>query len=185
MVWATGQLQEHDLDHDLEHRRALHPEEGVDGLPVVGPSEIRRSVQDMVLGEVKRTFNPEFINRIDEMIVFEALTDDDLRTDSRPPGRAAQRQPARPEDPDGAVAGGDRLDDRGDVQGPLVRSAPLRRAIQRYVEDPLSEELIRGTVAGGRDRGLPRGRATGLPSGRGTGRRRPPAGRERLLPCKL
>ena len=37
----------------------------------------------MVLGEVKRTFNPEFINRIDEMIVFEALTDDDLRQDPR------------------------------------------------------------------------------------------------------
>ena len=34
----------------------------------------------MVLGEVKRTFNPEFINRIDETIVFEALSDDDLRT---------------------------------------------------------------------------------------------------------
>ena len=33
----------------------------------------------MVLGEVKRTFNPEFINRIDEIIVFEALSDDDLR----------------------------------------------------------------------------------------------------------
>jgi ATP-dependent Clp protease ATP-binding subunit ClpC len=33
----------------------------------------------MVLGEVKRTFNPEFINRIDELIVFEALIDDDLR----------------------------------------------------------------------------------------------------------
>ena len=36
-------------------------------------------VNDMVLGEVKRTFNPEFINRIDEIIVFEALSDDDLR----------------------------------------------------------------------------------------------------------
>ena len=33
----------------------------------------------MVLGEVKRTFNPEFINRIDEIIVFDALTDEDLR----------------------------------------------------------------------------------------------------------
>src|SRR5439155_1661542 len=35
--------------------------------------EIAKSVTDMVLGEVKRTFNPEFINRIDEIIVFEAL----------------------------------------------------------------------------------------------------------------
>src|SRR4029434_9831837 len=42
-------------------------------------TEIAKSVSDMVLGEVKRTFNPEFINRIDEIIVFEALTDDDLR----------------------------------------------------------------------------------------------------------
>src|SRR6059036_3831127 len=42
-------------------------------------SEIAKSVNEMVLGEVKRTFNPEFINRIDEIIVFEALSDDDLR----------------------------------------------------------------------------------------------------------
>ena len=41
--------------------------------------DIQRSVSEMVLGEVKRTFNPEFINRVDEIIVFEALTDDDLR----------------------------------------------------------------------------------------------------------
>ena len=41
--------------------------------------EIQRSVSEMVLGEVKRTFNPEFVNRVDEIIVFEALTDDDLR----------------------------------------------------------------------------------------------------------
>ncbi len=40
---------------------------------------IDKNVTDMVLGEVKRTFNPEFINRIDEIIVFEALNDDDLR----------------------------------------------------------------------------------------------------------
>src|SRR5216110_901945 len=38
-----------------------------------------KSVQDMVLSEVKRTFNPEFINRVDELIVFDQLSDDDLR----------------------------------------------------------------------------------------------------------
>ena len=43
------------------------------------PSAIDKNVNEMVLGEVKRTFNPEFINRIDEIIVFEALTDEDLR----------------------------------------------------------------------------------------------------------
>jgi ATP-dependent Clp protease ATP-binding subunit ClpC len=38
-----------------------------------------KTITDMVLGEVKRTFNPEFINRVDELIVFDALSDDDLR----------------------------------------------------------------------------------------------------------
>ncbi len=43
----------------------------------------------MVLGEVKRTFNPEFINRLDEIIVFEALSDDDLRADHAAARRAS------------------------------------------------------------------------------------------------
>jgi ATP-dependent Clp protease ATP-binding subunit ClpC len=41
--------------------------------------EVQKSVSDMVLAEVKRTFNPEFINRVDEIIVFDQLSDDDLR----------------------------------------------------------------------------------------------------------
>ena len=40
---------------------------------------IQRSVADTVLNEVKRTFSPEFVNRVEEIIVFEALSDDDLR----------------------------------------------------------------------------------------------------------
>ena len=49
------------------------------GFQASDSTTIDKNVTDMVLGEVKRTFNPEFINRIDEIIVFEALTDDDLR----------------------------------------------------------------------------------------------------------
>ena len=37
------------------------------------------------MGEVKRTFNPEFINRMDEIIIFDALTDEDLVQDHAPP----------------------------------------------------------------------------------------------------
>ena len=47
------------------------------------PEDIQKSVVDMVLGEVKRTFNPEFINRVDEIIVFDPLSDDDLRRITR------------------------------------------------------------------------------------------------------
>ena len=111
--------------------------------------EIQRSVSEMVLAEVKRTFNPEFVNRVDEIIVFEALTDDDLRMIMRM--FVAQLN--------------DNLVDR-DLQISLTTEVvnwiiemtckdrsygarPLRRAIQRYVEDPLSEELIRGRLDSG------------------------------------
>jgi len=110
---------------------------------------IDKSVSDMVLGEVKRTFNPEFINRIDEIIVFDALSDDDLR---RIMALLVHQL-------------NDNLTDRklsialaADVVDWIIEvtckdrsygARPLRRAIQRYVEDPLSEELIRGHLTGG------------------------------------
>ena len=112
-------------------------------------SEIQKSVQEMVLGEVKRTFNPEFVNRIDELIVFDALSDDDLR---RILSLLMEQLNAN-------------LTDRRmrvilspDVSNWIIDitckdrsygARPLRRAIQRYIEDPLAEELIRGHLQGG------------------------------------
>jgi ATP-dependent Clp protease ATP-binding subunit ClpC len=110
---------------------------------------IDKNVNEMVLGEVKRTFNPEFINRIDEIIVFEALTDEDLRrimallveqlnlnlTDRR------MKVMLAPEVVDWIID----LTCKDRSYG----ARPLRRAIQRYVEDPLSEELIRGNLRDG------------------------------------
>jgi len=45
--------------------------------------EINKSVHDLVMAEVRRTFNPEFINRIDEIIVFDPLSDEDLQLITR------------------------------------------------------------------------------------------------------
>jgi ATP-dependent Clp protease ATP-binding subunit ClpC len=119
------------------------------GFQATDTGVIDKNVNDMVLGEVKRTFNPEFINRIDEIIVFEALTDDDLRrimsllieqlngnlTDRR------MKITLMPEVVDWII----------DVtcKDRSYGARPLRRAIQRYVEDPLSEELIRGNLRDG------------------------------------
>ena len=111
--------------------------------------EMQRSVSEMVLGEVKRTFNPEFINRVDEIIVFEALLDDDLRKITEM--LVAQlnehladrglRISLAPEVIDWIIE--QTCEDRS------YGARPLRRAIQRYVEDPLSEELIRGNLETG------------------------------------
>jgi ATP-dependent Clp protease ATP-binding subunit ClpC len=110
---------------------------------------IAKSVNDMVLGEVKRTFNPEFINRIEEIIVFEALGDDDLRRImlllvDQINDNLVNRQlkiVLMPEVIDWIID----LTCKDRSYG----ARPLRRAIQRYVEDPLSEELIRGHLRGG------------------------------------
>jgi ATP-dependent Clp protease ATP-binding subunit ClpC len=110
---------------------------------------ISRSVNDMVLGEVRKTFNPEFINRIDEIIVFEALSDDDLRTITQLLVKQVN---------DNLVDRRLRLELEPEVIDWIIEQTckdrsygarPLRRAIQRYIEDPLSEELIRGQLKGG------------------------------------
>src|SRR5216117_544657 len=111
--------------------------------------EIAKSVSEMVLGEVKRTFNPELINRIDEIIVFEALSDDDLR-------RIMALLVTQLND--NLVDRKLRIELTADVVDWIIEitckdrsygARPLRRAIQRYIEDPLSEELIRGHLTGG------------------------------------
>jgi len=111
--------------------------------------DMARSVSETVLAEVRRTFNPELINRIDEIIVFDALTDDDLRkilgllVDQLNTNMVDRRMRVTlsPEALDWLI----RITCRDRSYG----ARPLRRAIQRYVEDPLSEELIRGRLPGG------------------------------------
>ena len=111
---------------------------------------INKSVSDTVLGKVKRTFNPEFINRIDEIIIFDSLSDNDLREITRLLIDKLNENLAQhrlcvsltPEVVDWIIE----LTCKDRSYG----ARPLRRAIQRYIEDPLSEELIRGRFEDGK-----------------------------------
>jgi ATP-dependent Clp protease ATP-binding subunit ClpC len=119
------------------------------GFQSADAKDVQKSVTDLVMGEVKRTFNPEFINRVDELIVFEPLSDDDLRQITQLlvnslNDHMADRQiriEILPEAIDWIIEATCRDRSYG--------ARPLRRAIQRYVEDPLSEELIRGALKPG------------------------------------
>ncbi len=112
--------------------------------------DVQKSVTDQVLGEVKRTFNPEFINRIDELIVFEPLSDDDLRRITQLLVEDLNRHLVdrqlsivlAPEVVDWII--------EATCRDRTYGARPLRRAIQRHIEDPLSEELIRGRLKAGR-----------------------------------
>src|SRR6266403_1903476 len=119
------------------------------GFQSTDTGEIAKSVTDMVLGEVKRTFNPEFINRIDEIIVFEALTDDDLRMIM---ALLVTQLNENLIDRKLLISLSSEVVDwiiEITCKDRSYGARPLRRAIQRYVEDPLSEELIRGHLHGG------------------------------------
>jgi len=119
------------------------------GFQSPGAQDMARSMSDTVMAEVRRTFNPELINRIDEIIVFDALTDADLRQIlqllvNQLNANLADRRlwvTVRPEVLDHLIDATCRDRSYG--------ARPLRRAIQRYIEDPLSEELIRGALQGG------------------------------------
>jgi ATP-dependent Clp protease ATP-binding subunit ClpC len=98
---------------------------------------------DLIHGEVKRIFNPEFLNRLDEIILFDALTDEDLEkivdlligNVNEVMKQKKITVTIRPEVRKWIVEKTCRDRSYG--------ARPLRRAIQKYIEDPLSEELIR------------------------------------------
>jgi ATP-dependent Clp protease ATP-binding subunit ClpC len=103
----------------------------------------------MVMGEVKRTFNPEFINRIDEIIIFDALTDEDLVRITRL--LVDQLNLNLKEKGIHLVIRDDGIDW---ILGKTLAdrsygARPLRRAIQRHIEDALSEAFIRGQIKSG------------------------------------
>ncbi len=106
----------------------------------------REKMEEQVLSEVKRTFAPEFINRLDEIIVFDELSDEDLTQII-----------------DLQVGELNTILEQHSLQVQLTKEAkqwliektcadrsygarPLRRALQKYVEDELSEALIQGEL---------------------------------------
>jgi len=108
-----------------------------------------QEMRDRVLEEVKRTFNPEFLNRIDEIIVFHSLTDEHLVQIIR---LMVDEMNANLMTKDIQVA----LDDSA-YQWMIDQTCadrsygarPLRRAIQKHIEDKLAEELIGGRIGSG------------------------------------
>jgi ATP-dependent Clp protease ATP-binding subunit ClpC len=108
----------------------------------------QRLLKERVVEEAKKVFNPEFMNRVDEVIVFHRLSEEQLFT-------IVDFQV------DEVI---ERLRDKGivlslsdEAKGFLVRvgsdeqygARPLRRAVQQYIEDPLSELLLQGAYESG------------------------------------
>lgn len=105
-------------------------------------------MKDQVVGELKKAFKPEFLNRIDEVIVFHSLSKDHLKEIV---GLMLQELMGRMEDYGMKLEVTDAAREFLSEEGydPIYGARPLRRAIQRHVEDKLSEEMLKGTFTQG------------------------------------
>lgn len=106
------------------------------------------AMKEKVLGELKKTFPPEFLNRIDDTVVFHALTKEQIRqivdlmiTEI---AKSLVEKDMKLEITDAAK---DLLGEKG--YDPTFGARPLRRVIQSLVEDQLSEALLRGDFLSG------------------------------------
>src|SRR5436190_12044065 len=105
-------------------------------------------MREKIMDEAKRTFRPEFLNRLDDLIVFRSLTKPDLiEILDLEISKVMQRLKAR-----NIIL---QLDEKakdflvGKGYDPQYGARPMRRAVERSLEDPLAEEILRGSFHGG------------------------------------
>ena len=102
-------------------------------------------MRDMIQGEVERHFRPEFINRLDEVVVFNQLTRDDMQRiveNELKKVNLRMKQKGHILETDQTVI--DHLIEKSFHEDFGAR--PLRRGIERLLEDPLSESILRGSM---------------------------------------
>lgn len=112
-------------------------------LGVVGDEE-----QESVMGDVRSHFRPEFLNRIDEIVIFKPLDREQLRVIV---DLQLERLRARLADRDLDLEVSDAAKDRLATVGydPAYGARPLKRVIQRDIENPLATKLLAGEFIDG------------------------------------
>ena len=105
-------------------------------------------MREKILDEAKRVFKPEFINRLDDLIVFHMLSKPNLiQIVELEVGKVLHRVKRKNIHLTLEQSATDFLIEKG--YDPTYGARPMRRAVERYLEDPLAEEILRGTVKDG------------------------------------
>ena len=115
------------------------------GFGTKGDEHSYEQMKEKMLAEAKRVFKPEFLNRLDDIIVFHSLTRDDLTKIvdievAKVLTRLKPREITFRLTPEATAF----LIEKG--YDPAYGARPLRRAVERYLEDPMAEEILRGTI---------------------------------------
>jgi len=112
-----------------------------------GSSEASRDkLEEMVMSQVRQTFNPEFINRLDEIIIFDQLLDDELLEVVQLQVEQMNKTMARHGLEVRLTPEAKRWIVDKTCADRSYGARPLRRALQKHVEDPLSEAMIQGQL---------------------------------------
>ncbi|PAF12510.1 ATP-dependent Clp protease ATP-binding subunit ClpC [Shouchella clausii] len=118
------------------------------GFTIESEGQEYKDMKDRVMSELKNSFRPEFLNRIDEIIVFHSLEKKHVRKIiTMMSDQLKERLSEQGIDFELTEEAKDKITDIG--FDPEYGARPLRRALQKEVEDRLSEELLKGTIVKG------------------------------------
>jgi ATP-dependent Clp protease ATP-binding subunit ClpC len=102
-------------------------------------------MKNRLLEEAKRAFKPEFMNRLDDIIVFHTLTKADMgQIVHLEVEKVKSRLKYKDVEISLTTAATDFLIEKG--YDPQFGARPLRRAVEKYLQDPLAEEILRGNI---------------------------------------
>jgi ATP-dependent Clp protease ATP-binding subunit ClpC len=106
------------------------------------------TMKNRIMEEVKRIFNPEFLNRVDEIVVFRHLTRDDM---VKIVDIVIEEMLEKVSDRDIQIVLSKSAKEFIAEKGfdPVFGARPLKRTIQRHVEDPIAEEILKGNFSDG------------------------------------
>ncbi|CAF0688893.1 ATP-dependent Clp protease ATP-binding subunit [Candidatus Methylacidithermus pantelleriae] len=105
-------------------------------------------MKERMLEAAKKTFKPEFLNRVDDLIVFRPLNREDMgRIVTLEVGKVVERIKNRKLALQLTEAASNFLIEKG--YDPVYGARPLRRAVEKYLENPLAEELLKGSIHDG------------------------------------
>lgn len=108
----------------------------------------KKDIKELVTGELRKVFRPEFLNRVDDIIVFNKLNKDEIKQIAvkmlKTLENRLDKMNIKISFTDNAVS---EIADKGFDENYGAR--PLRRAIQNEIEDPLSEQMLKGKVKDG------------------------------------
>ena len=107
-----------------------------------------KKIREAVMGELKNVFRPEFLNRVDDIIVFRQLGQKDINEIAR---RMLSNLSKRVKELDFELVFSDEAVEEIGKAGfdPVYGARPLRRAIRQQIEDKLSEEMLEGKLVSG------------------------------------